>query len=177
MQPSNDAATFAPSTRPGFTLIELMVVISIIALLAALVIAGIGKLRTAAKVHETEKTMRTLGNAVEVYLSTWPRLGDGTDSDSSDFSSRPGYYFTERMIDAGEPQLADYRQPILRENVFYDSFGAALTWTITNGPAPQHPLTQSVEIRATRGTDDDTSDDLVYTIDIANSGKWTWDQR
>ena len=57
--------TTRPAPRGGFTLVELLVVIAIMALLAALVAAGIGQVRTAQMSRVTNETMTKLQLALE----------------------------------------------------------------------------------------------------------------
>jgi prepilin-type N-terminal cleavage/methylation domain-containing protein len=64
--------TTAPSTRPGFTLVELMVVLVIIGLLASLTLSGLAGVRQRAKVDKTKSTIRKLNEIIvpryESYL-------------------------------------------------------------------------------------------------------------
>ena len=55
------------SKSKGFTLIELMVVISIIALLSSIVLASVGAAREKAMLTKTVGEMKSLQNAVELY--------------------------------------------------------------------------------------------------------------
>jgi prepilin-type N-terminal cleavage/methylation domain-containing protein len=55
----------------GFTIIELLVVISIIALLIGILLPAIGKARETAKVTQSESNLRNLGTAHATYASEW----------------------------------------------------------------------------------------------------------
>ncbi len=55
----------------GFTVIELLVVISIIALLIGILLPAIGKARDSAKVTASKSNLRELGIANHVYASEW----------------------------------------------------------------------------------------------------------
>ncbi len=55
----------------GFTVIELLVVISIIALLIGILLPAIGKARESAKVTGSKSNLRQLGVAMHTYASDW----------------------------------------------------------------------------------------------------------
>ena len=68
--------TMPTSTRrhlPGFTIVELLVVISIIALLIAILLPAIGKARDAARVTQSSANLRNLGIANDTYGADWGR--------------------------------------------------------------------------------------------------------
>ena len=58
-----------PVSRQGFTLIELMMVISIIGLLAAIVFSALGPARENARVAQTKEEFHSLANALELYAN------------------------------------------------------------------------------------------------------------
>jgi prepilin-type N-terminal cleavage/methylation domain-containing protein len=57
--------------RKGFTIVELLVVVSIIALLIAILLPAIGKARDAARVTQSSANLRNLAVANESYSSDW----------------------------------------------------------------------------------------------------------
>ena len=57
--------------RIGFTIVELLVVVSIIALLIAILLPAIGKARDAAKVTQSSANLRNLAVANDTYASDW----------------------------------------------------------------------------------------------------------
>ena len=71
------------ATRDGFTMIELMVVVAIIAALAGISLAGLSILRRQQKIASTLDLMTNVTTAVDAYLREYRRLGNATDS--SDF--------------------------------------------------------------------------------------------
>ncbi len=58
-------------TTRGFTIIELLVVISIIALLVGLLLPAIGTARDNARVNASKSNLRQLGVAHEIYAADW----------------------------------------------------------------------------------------------------------
>ena len=60
------------STRKtGFTIVELLVVVSIIALLVGILLPAIGKARDQAKLNISRANLRQLGQAHATYASEW----------------------------------------------------------------------------------------------------------
>ncbi len=57
--------------RKGFTIIELLVVVSIIALLVGMLLPAIGKARETARVNVSKNNMRQLGVAHKTYAADW----------------------------------------------------------------------------------------------------------
>jgi prepilin-type N-terminal cleavage/methylation domain-containing protein len=58
----------------GFTLIELMIVVTIIGILAALAIALWGNMQARARIAKAQADARTLGSAVSMYSATFGQL-------------------------------------------------------------------------------------------------------
>ncbi len=56
---------------PGFTIIELLVVISIISLLIGILLPAVGKARDNARVSVSRSNLRQLGVAMHSYASDW----------------------------------------------------------------------------------------------------------
>jgi len=69
----------ATSRRSGFTLFQLLVVIIILALLLAMLIPAIGKVRTAASRLQSASNLKQLALAVHNYLSTFGKLPPGVN--------------------------------------------------------------------------------------------------
>ncbi len=57
--------------RKGFTIIELLVVISIIALLIGILLPAVGKARDNARVSASRSNLRQLGTAMHAYAADW----------------------------------------------------------------------------------------------------------
>ena len=61
----------AGNLRKGFTIIELLVVVSIIALLVGMLLPAIGKARDTARVNVSKNNLRQLGVAHKTYAADW----------------------------------------------------------------------------------------------------------
>jgi prepilin-type N-terminal cleavage/methylation domain-containing protein len=57
--------------RSGFTIVELLVVVSIIALLIAILLPAIGKARDAARITQSQGNMRNLAVSNDTYAADW----------------------------------------------------------------------------------------------------------
>ena len=58
-------------TRTGFTIIELLVVVSIIALLIGILLPAIGKARDQAKLTQSQANLRNISTAMQSYAAEW----------------------------------------------------------------------------------------------------------
>ena len=78
------AHTSRSLSRKGFTLVELLVVVSIIAILATLAGAGAKTAMEAAKKAKARAAMKTLADAVDLYYDRYDSLplSDGADGDT-----------------------------------------------------------------------------------------------
>src|SRR5262245_56804115 len=71
----------AAMRKSAFTLIELLIVVAIIAILAAIAVPNLLEAQTRAKVSRTKSDMRTLGSAIRAYEVDNNRpIPSGTDT-------------------------------------------------------------------------------------------------
>jgi general secretion pathway protein G len=122
----NRTTRHLPRARPGFTLIEILVVIAVISVLAALVAPNVFRHVGTAKDAAARSQMEMLGAALDAY-----RLDNGR------------YPTTRQGLDAlwqepaQEPRPSGWRGPYLRKAVPADPWGAAYIYTSPGERSPR----------------------------------------
>jgi len=86
--------TMKQSVQKGFTLIELMIVVAIIGILAALAIPAYSDYTIKAKISESASITGAMKAAVEIYFSENGSLPDITDTTITGFSTTAAAYDT-----------------------------------------------------------------------------------
>ena len=135
-------------SRKAFTLIELLIVVAIIAILAAIAVPNFLEAQTRAKVSRAQSDMRTLSTALESFRVDNNEYPEGTDNPAKYPEQigaflgplAPGYYtFKTRLPNGGiaGPDFAMLTTPIAYiSQVFYDPFaeqvGGQLTYCYRN---------------------------------------------
>lgn len=102
--------------RSGFSLIELLVVVAIIAIIAAILFPVLGRAKVQAKVARVHVELKQIGDAVQMYCDDWngrPPLA----SESCQYVDVPNYYELP-------PPLYKY----LSTKRFYDPFNPGRTY-------------------------------------------------
>lgn len=97
------ARTVEPRTAErGFTLVELMVVVAIIALLAAIIIPNYVHARAQAAVSESESNLKQIATALEMYFDDNQSYPDGAkvDVDPTLFGGSTNSYMTSTPTNA-----------------------------------------------------------------------------
>lgn len=180
------------SARSGFTFIELLVVVAIIAALAAISLAGLSVLRRQQKIASTLDLMTNITVAVDAYIREYRRLGD--DVNSTDFLRDPWHFFYKDQRLHGKTPLLDIKLERLVERLgsgaikrpdavhtathISDFFGSTptnvLSFTIFNhnrGSGANFAYAHCIILRSSAGTLGDPKDDLYYAYS-ADKASW-----
>jgi len=87
-----------PAVRNAFTLIELLIVVAIIAILAAIAVPNFLEAQTRAKVSRAEADMRSLAVAIEAYRVDWNAYPPTIEiNDVVTFNATPGFAAVPRI--------------------------------------------------------------------------------
>lgn len=111
MTPAPSAPRFPTTRKPGFTLVELLVVISIIALLIAILLPALGAARTQAQIVRCLSNLRQLGVATSGYINDFK----GT-TPAAHFNNRAGRF---GPWETSSGAAIDYYMPVDAAS-FYD---------------------------------------------------------
>ncbi|MEM3423748.1 MAG: prepilin-type N-terminal cleavage/methylation domain-containing protein, partial [Nitrososphaeria archaeon] len=65
------------NVKKGFTLIELMIVIAIIIILAAIAIPNYARMQDRAKISAVQSDMKSISTALEAYFTDWGQYPTG----------------------------------------------------------------------------------------------------
>jgi general secretion pathway protein G len=104
-------------SRQGFTLIEILVVITVIAILASLVTPMVFRNVGDAKISSTRAQIEILGLALDSYRldnDYYPSTAQGLEA--------------LRQQPQGEPEARNWRGPYLKKAVPFDSYGRAYVY-------------------------------------------------
>ncbi|MEI7633207.1 MAG: prepilin-type N-terminal cleavage/methylation domain-containing protein [bacterium] len=121
--------------RVGFTLIELIVVVSIIAILAAIAIPNFIEAQTRAKVSRAKSDLRTIAIAVEAYCTDHGKYPDPLQpykeslSTVNELSTPVAYLTTTQLPDAFPPTWVETTPPPppgYSPTYWYNSFSGAM---------------------------------------------------
>jgi len=135
--------TLQPKAPSAFTLIELLIVVAIIAILAAIAVPNFLEAQTRAKVSRAKNDIRTLTTALESYAVDNRKYPFDRDAESTwymtDVISTPiAYLTTGQLIDPfrpkGGPSAANLKLSRFRY-VHYEANRAANSWKTCYLPA------------------------------------------
>jgi prepilin-type N-terminal cleavage/methylation domain-containing protein len=120
------------SSRRGFTLVELLVVITIIAILIALLLPALNAVREAARRNQCLSNIRQLGLACVTHENTVKTFPLASTSAGTFGNAIPGKQSTMGAIPMGAPDVTEAGYswvvqilPYMEENLLYDDISAA----------------------------------------------------
>jgi general secretion pathway protein G len=134
----------------GFTLMELLIVIAIIAILASLVLAAAGSVQKKGARSRTEAEIAALGAALESYKA------DNGDYPSNSLANNSAALVTNLMPTNGNKVYYEFKTKSLdANNNFLDPFGSSYNYRYTNG-APNNG-TNNYDLWSTAGSPGSTN--------------------
>jgi prepilin-type N-terminal cleavage/methylation domain-containing protein len=140
------------SNKKGFTLIEVLVVVSIIGLLASVVLVGLGGFRSRGRDARRVTDLKSLQNGMELYFArnnAYPNaLGDlitagiGITKLPKDPAAGADYFYSFRTADRQSYVLSARLDATAGDTMFSDSNSEVVvgnyTGTVTNCAAPYY---------------------------------------
>jgi prepilin-type N-terminal cleavage/methylation domain-containing protein len=142
----------------GFTLVEMLIVVAVIAILAAMVVGLAGRIDTQSKERALKSTFALLDSALQEYYEYWDAFPDPNKPHTPPYSSRSAALYDQLYSTPTSRQILEkISAKLLRDNPpqIYDPWGKkALDYIYASGD--NFPLLKSA------GPDGifDTSDDI-----------------
>ncbi len=172
----------SPRRIPGFTLIEVLVVVAIIALLIAILLPSLAAVRTSARNTQCLSNLHQFGIAVQAYASTWKEVvpRGGSPGETTYWTTLVARQFGDRKP-YPNPNLLDFpKHPIYQCPERTRSIRPPFVDYVVNALDPQGPrkLSETTkyqwnEVKHSRLSDYAHAADVVYLCDAELESKNT----
>lgn len=142
----------------GFTLIEMLIVITIIALLASLILVGMGGARAKARDSRRIADLHNVQNALELYYAKNGGYPEGTYDSSGDWDT-----FRSSLIGAGIG-VNQVPKDALNNATYYYRYGGTATDYVLGAQLEQGDVALDNDIDGTVNGIDCNDVDKIYCI-------------
>jgi len=143
--------------KKGFTLIEMLIVITIIALLASMILVGMGGARAKARDSRRIADLHNVQNALELYYAKNGNYPVGTYNDSTSWDA-----FRTTLTGAGIGVNQVPKDPLINNTTYYYRYGGTATDYVLGAQLEQGDVAL-----------DNDRDGTVNGIDCGATGGWS----
>ncbi len=155
-----------------FTLIEVLVVMSIVLVLAGMLLVGVSRARAKARSVQVEADFRLMETAISSYRTTYAGLYPFHATINTDINNPSDYLFADAPWIVNGPVFGDLLTTLQSEHASWNPRRIAF---LEGGVADEDPWGNSYRVAVDTEYDDDLEAAVVYGTDsVLNKGIAIW---